>query len=157
MCMHMQLSAWLLETSPTLLITFLSHLHPTSTLIIYSISINIVYYIEIFVRNKCRCSFYCALFTLHVSAPIGGHLHVVCNTKIRRQLVTVYVNGSVASVKKIILHFVYGLPSCFQNCLLTKTVCTLTGYRLHGLDLRSLLSIGYRRLFPRGGSKAAGS
>jgi hypothetical protein len=34
-------------------------------------------YIEISVRNKCRCSFYCALLTLHVSAPIGGHLQVV--------------------------------------------------------------------------------
>jgi hypothetical protein len=31
-------------------------------------------YIETSVRNKCRCSFYCALLTLHVSAPIGGHL-----------------------------------------------------------------------------------
>jgi hypothetical protein len=34
-------------------------------------------YIETSVRNKCRCSFYCALLTLHVSAPIGGHLQVV--------------------------------------------------------------------------------
>jgi hypothetical protein len=42
--------------------------------------------IETSVRNKCRCSFYCAHLTLHVSAPIGGHLQVVCNTKIRRQL-----------------------------------------------------------------------
>jgi hypothetical protein len=50
------------------------------------VSINIVYYIKTSVRNKCRCSFYCALLTLHVSAPIGGHLQVVCNTKIRRQL-----------------------------------------------------------------------
>jgi hypothetical protein len=25
-------------------------------------------YIETSVRNKCRCSFYCALLTLHVSA-----------------------------------------------------------------------------------------
>jgi hypothetical protein len=32
-------------------------------------------YIETSVRNKCRCSFYCTLFTLHVSAPIGG-LHL---------------------------------------------------------------------------------
>jgi hypothetical protein len=38
-------------------------------------------YIETSVSNKCRCSFYCALFTLHVSAPIGGHLQVVCNKK----------------------------------------------------------------------------
>jgi hypothetical protein len=30
-------------------------------------SINL--YIETSVRNKCRCSFYCALLTLHVSAP----------------------------------------------------------------------------------------
>jgi hypothetical protein len=34
-------------------------------------------YIETSVRNKCQCSFYCALLTLHVSAPIGGHLQVV--------------------------------------------------------------------------------
>jgi hypothetical protein len=39
------------------------------------VSINI--YIETSVRNKCRCSFHCALLTLHVSAPIGGHLQVV--------------------------------------------------------------------------------
>jgi hypothetical protein len=38
-------------------------------------------YIGTSVRNKCRCSFYCAHFTLHVSAPIGGYLQVVCNTK----------------------------------------------------------------------------
>jgi hypothetical protein len=38
-------------------------------------------YVETSVRNKCRCSFYCAVLTLHVSAPIGGHLQVVCNTK----------------------------------------------------------------------------
>jgi hypothetical protein len=38
-------------------------------------------YIETSVHNKCRCSFYCALLTLHVSAPIGGHLQVVCNTQ----------------------------------------------------------------------------
>jgi hypothetical protein len=37
--------------------------------------------VETSVRNKCRCSFYCALFTLHVSVPIGGHLQVICNTK----------------------------------------------------------------------------
>jgi hypothetical protein len=37
-------------------------------------------YVETSVRNKCRCSFYCALLTLYVSAPIGGHLQVVCNT-----------------------------------------------------------------------------
>jgi hypothetical protein len=39
--------------------------------------IDIYIYIETSVRNKCRCSFYCALLTLHVSAPIGGHLQVV--------------------------------------------------------------------------------
>jgi hypothetical protein len=38
---------------------------------------SIYIYIETSVRNKCRCSFYCALLTLHVSAPIGGHLQVV--------------------------------------------------------------------------------
>jgi hypothetical protein len=54
-------------------------------------------YVETSVRNKCRCSFYCALLTLHVSAPIGGHLQVVCNTK-NSKAVTVYVNGSIASV-----------------------------------------------------------
>jgi hypothetical protein len=54
-------------------------------------------YIETSVRNQCRCSFYCALFTLHVSAPIGGHLQVVWNTK-NSKAVTVYVNGSVVSV-----------------------------------------------------------
>jgi hypothetical protein len=54
-------------------------------------------YIETSVRNKYRCSFYCALLTLHVSALIGGHLQVVCNTK-NSKAVTVYVNGSVASV-----------------------------------------------------------
>jgi hypothetical protein len=53
--------------------------------------------VETSVRNKCWCSFYCALFTLHVSAPIGGHLQVICNTK-NSKAVTVYVNGSVASV-----------------------------------------------------------
>jgi hypothetical protein len=53
-------------------------------------------YIETSVRNKCRCSFYCALM-LYVSAPIGGRLQVVCNTK-NSKAVTVYVNGSVASV-----------------------------------------------------------
>jgi hypothetical protein len=58
-------------------------------------SINIYIYIETSVRNKCRCSFYCALLTLHCSAPIGGHLQVVCNTK-NLKAVTVYVNGSVA-------------------------------------------------------------
>jgi hypothetical protein len=41
---------------------------------------------------------FCALLTLHVSAPIGGHLQVVCNTK-NSKAVTVYVNGSVASVR----------------------------------------------------------
>jgi hypothetical protein len=51
---------------------------------------------ETSLRNKCRCSFYCALFTLLVSAPIGGHLQVVYNTK-NSKSVTVYVNGSVAS------------------------------------------------------------
>jgi hypothetical protein len=54
-------------------------------------------YIETSIRNKCRCSFYCALFTLHVSAPTGGHLQVVCNTK-NSKVLTVYVNGSVVSV-----------------------------------------------------------
>jgi hypothetical protein len=34
-------------------------------------------YIETSVRNKRRCSFYCALLTLHVSASVGGHLQVV--------------------------------------------------------------------------------
>jgi hypothetical protein len=34
-------------------------------------------YVETSVRNKCRCSFYCALLTLHVSVPIGGYLQVV--------------------------------------------------------------------------------
>jgi hypothetical protein len=48
--------------------------------------------INIYRNDKCRCSFYCALFTLHVSAPIGGHLHVICNTK-NSKAVTVYVNG----------------------------------------------------------------
>jgi hypothetical protein len=38
-------------------------------------------YIETSIRNKYRCSFYCALLTLHVLAPIGGHLQVVWNTK----------------------------------------------------------------------------
>jgi hypothetical protein len=38
-------------------------------------------YIETSVCNKCRCSFYCALLTLHVSVPISGHLQLVCNTK----------------------------------------------------------------------------
>jgi hypothetical protein len=52
-------------------------------------------YVETSVRNKCRCSFYC---TLHVSAPIGGHLQVVCNTK-NSKSVTVYVSGSIASVR----------------------------------------------------------
>jgi hypothetical protein len=42
--------------------------------------------------QQCRCSFYCALLTLHVSAPIGGHLQVVYNTK-NSKAVTVYVNG----------------------------------------------------------------
>jgi hypothetical protein len=55
-------------------------------------------YVETSVRNKCRCSFYCALLTIHVSAPIGCHLQVVCNTK-NSKAVTVYVNGSVASVR----------------------------------------------------------
>jgi hypothetical protein len=55
-------------------------------------------YVETSVRNKCRCSFYCVLLTLHVSVPIGGHLQVVCNTK-NSKAVTVYVNGSVASVR----------------------------------------------------------
>jgi hypothetical protein len=55
-------------------------------------------YIETSVRNKCRCSFYCALLTLHVSADIGGHLQVVCSTKIFFESVTACVNGSVASV-----------------------------------------------------------
>jgi hypothetical protein len=54
-------------------------------------------YVETSVRNKCQRSFYCALVTLHVSAPIGGYLQVVCNTK-NSKAVTVYVNGSVASV-----------------------------------------------------------
>jgi hypothetical protein len=53
--------------------------------------------VETSVRNKCRCSFYCALFTLHISAPIGGHLQVVSNTK-NSKSVTVYVNGSVAPI-----------------------------------------------------------
>jgi hypothetical protein len=52
--------------------------------------------VETSVHNKCRCLFYCALFTLHVSAPIGGHLQVVSSTK-NSKSVTVYVNGSVAS------------------------------------------------------------
>jgi hypothetical protein len=50
---------------------------------------------------------FCAPLTLHVSAPIGGHLQVVCNTK-NSKAVTVYVNGSVASVENTlnILHFI---------------------------------------------------
>jgi hypothetical protein len=54
-------------------------------------------HIETSVRNQCRCSFYCALLPLHVSAPIGGHLQVVCNTKKYSKIATVYVNGSVES------------------------------------------------------------
>jgi hypothetical protein len=66
----------------------LSHwvMHPVAR-----VSTNIV---ENSVRNKCRCSFYCALFTLHVSAPIGGHLQVVCKIK-NSKSVAVYVNGSL--------------------------------------------------------------
>jgi hypothetical protein len=60
-------------------------------------NINNYQYIETSTRNKCRCSFYCALFALHVSAPIGGHLQVVCNTK-NSKAVTVYVNGYVVLV-----------------------------------------------------------
>jgi hypothetical protein len=52
-------------------------------------SYRIPIYVETSVRNKCRCSFYCALLTLHVSAPIGGHLiccvrrflHILVNTR----------------------------------------------------------------------------
>jgi hypothetical protein len=33
-------------------------------------------YVETSICNKCRCSFYCVLLTLHVSAPIGGNLQV---------------------------------------------------------------------------------
>jgi hypothetical protein len=55
-------------------------------------------YIEIYERNKCLCSFYCVLLTLHVSAPIGGHLQVVFVIQKYFKVVTVYVNGSVASV-----------------------------------------------------------
>jgi hypothetical protein len=51
-------------------------------------------YVETSIHNKCRCLFYCALLTQHVSAPIGGHLQVVCNTK-NSKAVTVHVNGSV--------------------------------------------------------------
>jgi hypothetical protein len=60
--------------------------------------LHLLIYEETSVRNKCRCSFYCALITPHVSAPIGGHLQVVCNTK-NSKAVTVYVNGSVTSVR----------------------------------------------------------
>jgi hypothetical protein len=38
-------------------------------------------YIETSVRNKCRCSFYCARLILHVSSPIGGQLRVVFVTQ----------------------------------------------------------------------------
>jgi hypothetical protein len=77
----------------TALLNNLNHwvMHPVAR-----VSTNI--YIESSIRNKCRCSFYCALSTLHVSAPTGGHLQVVCNTK-NSKAVTVYVNGSVASVR----------------------------------------------------------
>jgi hypothetical protein len=59
-----------------ILIFFLNHwvMHPVAR-----VSTNI--YIETSVSNKSQCSFYCAPLTLHVSAPIGGHLQVVCNTK----------------------------------------------------------------------------
>jgi hypothetical protein len=40
-------------------------------------TVSLSIYIETAVRNKCRCSFYCALLTLHVSSLIGGHLQVV--------------------------------------------------------------------------------
>jgi hypothetical protein len=54
---------------------------------VYHKDISYNQYIETSVRNKCRCYFYCALLTLHVSAPIGDYLQVVCNTRnIRRQL-----------------------------------------------------------------------
>jgi hypothetical protein len=39
-----------------------------------------------------------SLHTLHVSAPIGGHHQVVCNTK-NSEAVTVYVNGFVAVIE----------------------------------------------------------
>jgi hypothetical protein len=45
-------------------------------------------YIETSVRNKCRCSFYCALLTLHVSAPIDGHLQVA----LLRTEVSIYID-----------------------------------------------------------------
>jgi hypothetical protein len=43
------------------------------TMILSNSQESIYIYIETSVRNKCRCSFYCALLTLHVSVPVGGN------------------------------------------------------------------------------------
>jgi hypothetical protein len=50
-------------------------------------------YVETSVHNKCRCSFYCALLTVHVSAPIGGHFNET-STDIRcvRRFLHILVN-----------------------------------------------------------------
>jgi hypothetical protein len=53
--------------------------------------------VETSVRNKCRRSFYCALLTLHVSAPIGGHLQVVSNTK-NSKSVRLYISVSLCYI-----------------------------------------------------------
>jgi hypothetical protein len=72
----------------TVALLLLAALVITMTIIILIIGLCIllhvyqsIKYIETSVRNKCRCSFYCALFTLHVSAPIGGRHQVICNKK----------------------------------------------------------------------------
>jgi hypothetical protein len=60
-----------------------SHLNHWVMHPVVRVSTNIV---ETSVPNKCRCSFYCALFTLHVSAPIGGHFRWFIIQKVQSQL-----------------------------------------------------------------------
>jgi hypothetical protein len=50
------------------------------------------------VRNKVFFSarFYCALLTLHVSAPFGGHLQVVHKHKKMSKVVTIYLTDPLS-------------------------------------------------------------
>jgi hypothetical protein len=49
------------------------------------------------VRNNVFVLDFIVHYLLHVSAPIGGHLQVICTQKIYIKVTTVYINGSVDS------------------------------------------------------------
>jgi hypothetical protein len=68
--------------------------------------------------QQMSCSFYCALLTLHVSAPIGGHFQVVCNTK-NSKVVTIYVIRIYFLFNHWVMH-----PVARVSISLNRNLCT---------------------------------